>query len=182
MKTILGLSLAAWLGLVGSKPATPAEDQSFHARIAPVLEQRCVHCHGDRSPKGNLSLTTAAAALAGGDGGPAIVPGKPDESLLLEMIAGDPPEMPRKDKPLSPQQVADIRKWIEQGAAWPAGLVLKDARSRGPEVVGIRTARAAHGTSVRRADWGRNPIDAIRPGRAREPRARAQPRRPTAAP
>src|SRR5689334_19700636 len=96
--------------------------QSFRDLVAPVLEKRCVHCHGTTAPKGNLSLTTAQGVFKGGDGGPAVVAGNSEESPLLEMISGDPPEMPKKGEPLSRQEVAQIRGWIKQGAHWPAGL------------------------------------------------------------
>src|SRR5438445_9804797 len=70
----------------GPKPrAVPPVD--FVRQIAPLLEERCVACHrGDRD-EGGLDLSTSRRARAGGDGGPAVVAGKPEESLLLEMIA-----------------------------------------------------------------------------------------------
>ena len=91
-------ALLTWLASGGRATAAAADDPLFRDKVAPILERRCVHCHGDATPKGNLSLSTAAAALKGGDSGPAVVPGKPDESLLLDMIAGDPPEMPQKEQ------------------------------------------------------------------------------------
>ena len=66
-----------------------------------------------------LSLASAADARKGGLHGPAIVPGKPEQSLLLGMISGEKPKMPMGDAPLSPAQVAEIRTSIEQGALWP---------------------------------------------------------------
>ena len=67
----------------------------FREKIATVLQQRCVSCHQQRYLKGGLDLTRLKSLLKGGESGPAIVPGKPDESLLLDMIAGDEPEMPK---------------------------------------------------------------------------------------
>ena len=69
--------------------------------------------------------------LKGGETGPAVVPGKPEDSVLLEMISGGKPEMPRKEKPLSTQEVASIRTWIAEGAHWPNTLVLKDRHLEG---------------------------------------------------
>jgi mono/diheme cytochrome c family protein len=161
MKTIIGIGLAAWLGLVAAGTATEAEDASFRDKVAPILERRCIRCHGGSSPKGNLSLTTAAAMLKGGDTGAAVVPGEPAESLILDMIAGDPPEMPQKDKPLSQQEVADIRRWIEQGAPWPAGLVLKDERFRDRMWWAFQPLERPKVPSVPRSDWVRTPIDAF---------------------
>ena len=101
MKAILGIALTALLGVAASARSFGADDRLFRERVAPILESRCVHCHGELAPKGGLSLTTVARLLKGGESGPAVVPGKPDESLLLEMISGDTPEMPQKEKPLS---------------------------------------------------------------------------------
>ncbi len=89
---ILGLAIS----IAAAPSASSADDQYFTQRIAPILERRCVHCHGDSTRKGNLSLATASGAFKGGDSGPAVVPGKPDESLLVEMISGDKPAMPQK--------------------------------------------------------------------------------------
>ena len=116
MKAIVGFGLAISIALAIGSRASQADDQFFRDNIAPVLERRCIHCHGEQAPKGNLSLTTASFARKGGDGGPAIVPGKPDESVLLEMISGDKPAMPKKETPLSKDEVARIRHWIETGA------------------------------------------------------------------
>ena len=112
-------------------------------------------------PKGNLSLSTAAAVLRGGDSGPAVVPGKPEESVLLDMIEGDPPEMPRKDTPLSKQDVAAIRDWIGRGAAWPDGLELVDRRFKGQRWWAFEPLTRPPVPAVPRSIWARTPIDAF---------------------
>jgi mono/diheme cytochrome c family protein len=137
-----------------------ADDQFFRQRIAPILERRCLQCHGDSTRKGNLSLATASAAFKGGDGGPAIVPGKPGESLLLEMISGEKPAMPRKDKPLSREEVAAVREWIESGAAWPAGLTLADRRLEGQRWWAFEPLESPKPPRSR-STWVRTPIDAF---------------------
>src|SRR5260370_42582568 len=102
----LALGMLALLRPAPTEAADAAGDASFfRARIAPVLETRCVQCHGEGTSKGGLWLTTRAGLLKGGTEGPAIVPGKPDESVLLEQVGGDPPEMPKKGDPLSPVEV-----------------------------------------------------------------------------
>lgn len=113
--------LATSIATAAVPSAFGADEQFFRQRIAPILERRCLHCHGDSTRKGNLSLSTATAAFKGGDGGPAIVPGKPGESLLLEMISGEKPAMPQKDKPLSMEDVAVIRDWINPAQRGPRG-------------------------------------------------------------
>ncbi len=99
----------------------------------------------------------------GGDGGPAVVPGKPGESLLIEMVSGDAPEMPQKDRPLSREQVAGLRRWVEEGAHWPEGLVLKDRRFDGETWWSLRplTRPPVPAPSVHDRGWVRTPIDAF---------------------
>jgi hypothetical protein len=159
MRLVVPLGLAAWLASAWSLCASAADGPSFRDQVAPIFETRCIHCHGGASPKGNLSLTTASGALEGGDGGPAVVPGKPEESLLLEMIGGDPPEMPRKEQPLSRQEVAVIRRWIEQGADWPRGLVLHDRQFRGQSWWAFQPLHRPNVPAVHTAGWARTPID-----------------------
>src|SRR5689334_18553353 len=73
-----------------------------------ILEQRCLKCHNASAKMSGLSLETSGDARAGGLHGPAIVPGKPEESLLLRMITGDKPRMPMQSAPLSAAEVAEI--------------------------------------------------------------------------
>jgi hypothetical protein len=159
MMTSVLLGLATWLAPAASASGTA--DRFFPDKVAPVFEKRCVGCHSGPSPKGNLSLTSAAGALKGGDGGPAVVPGKPEESLLLEKIAGEPPEMPQKDKPLSEAEVAAIRAWIERGAPWPAGLTLQDRRHAGEVWWAFEPLKRPQVPAVHNPGWVRTPIDAF---------------------
>ncbi len=121
----LSIAIALWL-----TPSSDcrADDDLFRGQIAPILERKCLSCHSGSKPKGGLSLTTAQAALAGGESGAVIEPGKPDESLLVEYISGDKPEMPKEGKPLAADEVAAIREWIQQGAPWPDGVALVDKK------------------------------------------------------
>ncbi len=159
MKAIF-FGLATSIAAAAVPSASGADDQFFRQRIAPILERRCLQCHGDSTRKGNLSLSTASAAFKGGDGGPAIVPGKPGESLLLQMISGDKPAMPRKDKPLSREEVAAIRDWIVAGAAWPAGLTLADRRLEGQRWWAFEPLESPTPPKPR-STWVRTPIDAF---------------------
>ena len=160
METILGFGLATLIALAAAPTVATADDRFFRDQVAPVFERRCVHCHGGSAPKGNLSLTTAAGVSKGGDGGPAVVPGKPDESILVEMISGARPAMPQKEKPLSKQETAAIRKWIETGASWPAGLTLADRRFEGQGWWAFEPLEAPRPPAVS-SPWVRNPIDAF---------------------
>src|SRR5262245_14720501 len=80
------------------------EPVDYTAQVKPILARHCVSCHGAEKPRGGLRLDTASAAKEGGDLGPSIVPGKPDESELLLAVLGirDGGErMPLKRPPLS---------------------------------------------------------------------------------
>ena len=92
----------------------------FESKIRPLLVARCYECHGPRSKsEGNLRLDSRAAMLQGGDLGPAIKPGDPQGSLLIDAINhGDVVQMPPKTK-LPPQEIADLTAWVAQGAPWP---------------------------------------------------------------
>jgi Protein of unknown function (DUF1553)/Protein of unknown function (DUF1549)/Planctomycete cytochrome C len=161
LRTIVSLGLATVLGLIAPRDTAAADDARFREQVAPILERRCIHCHGETTRKANLSLSTSSALLRGGDSGPAVVPGKPDESLVLDMIAGDSPEMPQKDKPLSKQEVESIRAWILGGAAWPAGLVLKDRRFDGQRWWAFEPLVWPRVPTVGGSNWARTPIDSF---------------------
>ncbi|MGL4419270.1 MAG: DUF1553 domain-containing protein [Gemmataceae bacterium] len=118
VRCIVGLllvSLFAGYGLA----ADPAAD-FFETKIRPVLVRECYSCHSEeaKKAKGGLRLDSRAALLAGGDTGPAIVPGKPGESLLLKALQYDELQMPPKGK-LSAAIVGDFQKWIADGAVDP---------------------------------------------------------------
>ncbi len=140
---------------------TPADEPSFRDRVAPILERRCLACHNDVNPKGKLSLATDAGLRRGGEGGPAVEPGHPDESAIVEKIAGAKPEMPRNAPPLGSDEVETIRLWVAAGAHWPDGVTLRDRRAdRGPWW-SLLPLRRPEIPSPRTAGWARNPIDAF---------------------
>ena len=90
--------------------------------VKPLLTEHCVGCHGADKAESGLRLDTAAAALKGGMDGPAVVPGRPDESLLVRLVGahpGDRPRMPYKKVPLTDAQVAVLKRWIETGTQAP---------------------------------------------------------------
>jgi mono/diheme cytochrome c family protein len=143
--------------------AGPDDVRLFREKVAPVLEKRCVSCHGAETAKGNFSLATAAALLKGGDAGAAVVPGKPDDSPLVEAVTGDPPAMPKKGERLTAAEVADLRAWVEHGATWPAGLTLRDRRFEGQSWWAFQplTRPPVPAVPQKYQDRARNPIDAF---------------------
>lgn len=93
--------------------------ESFVQAVWPIFEARCIDCHAGDRPKGKLRLDTPEAIAQGGASGPALVAGKPDDSLIFQRIslpADHIDIMPAKGDPLTPDQVEIIRKWIEGGA------------------------------------------------------------------
>ncbi|MFO0930191.1 MAG: PSD1 and planctomycete cytochrome C domain-containing protein [Gemmataceae bacterium] len=118
-----------WIGLAvlaaPARGAAPKPDAAtvefFEKKIRPVLTTACVSCHNGRKTRGGLTLENRAALLRGGDTGPAIVPGHPEKSLLIEAIAyKDHLRMPPRGK-LPAEQIADLTAWVKLGAPWPGG-------------------------------------------------------------
>jgi mono/diheme cytochrome c family protein len=108
---IMGLATAGWLANAAADEALQASEQFFESSIRPVLHSQCVKCHGENKQEGNLRLDSLEGLLKGGDSGPAIVVGKPQESLLMEAVRYESFEMPPV-KPLKDEQISDLEKWI----------------------------------------------------------------------
>ncbi len=118
--------LKAWIdggaaGLPQLSSLAPA-DVDFSRDVEPVLKQNCYGCHAGAKPRSQLRLDRKSAALRGGIGGVAIVPGKADASRLIARVEGRGGEqrMPLGRPPLSLKEVAVLRSWIDKGAVWPA--------------------------------------------------------------
>ena len=114
--SLLTLSTSAVQGT--DVPITAKQTQFFEENIRPMLVQHCYACHGPEKQKNALRVDSLEALLTGGDSGPAITLGKPDESLLIEAIEYNGFEMP-PSAALPQQIVDDIRHWISDGAKWP---------------------------------------------------------------
>jgi hypothetical protein len=98
--------------------ADPADVDFFEKKVRPILSARCQGCHGPEKQKGGLRLDARATVLAGGTTGPAVVPGNPKESLLVDAINyGETYQMPPKSK-LPPGEIATLTEWVERGAPW----------------------------------------------------------------
>lgn len=140
-----------------------ADDPLFQGQVAPILGRRCLSCHHGEKPKGGLDLTTRKGMLAGGEHGPAVVPGKASESRLIKMVSGKKPAMPKgTGQPLSGAQVAALVKWIDAGANWPAGMVLKPERAK-PSLDwwSLQPVVRPAVPKVKQANRVTNPIDAF---------------------
>jgi mono/diheme cytochrome c family protein len=148
------------LCLIPSSSSGFADEVWFREQVAPVFERHCVGCHQGAEAKGGLVLTNQKAALAGGESGAAIEPGRADESLLVQYISGPKPEMPKDAPPLAAANVAAIRRWIAEGAAWPPELVLSDQRTIDAQWWSLGPLRVPHVPAGDSA-WGRTPVDAF---------------------
>ena len=112
--------------LLGSLPESQATEDDFREHVAPILQKHCLSCHNDDERKGEFSLQTAESALADGY----IEAGDADTSYLMEVITpvDDKAQMPKKADPLSAEDIAAIKTWIDAGAKWPADFRLSEAQ------------------------------------------------------
>ncbi|MFP6611096.1 MAG: DUF1553 domain-containing protein [Pirellulales bacterium] len=100
-------------------PSNAAAEAFFEKRIRPLLARHCFECHAGDDVESGLRLDSLAGMLAGGERGPAIIAGKPKESLLVRAVNhGEQLQMPPKKK-LAAAAIADLATWIQQGAKWP---------------------------------------------------------------
>lgn len=140
-------------------PSLVAAEVDFARDIAPLLEQRCVRCHNEETRKAGLSLVSREAAIKGGESGAALEPGKPDGSLLIDMIAGDKPLMPAQGEKLSAAQVALFKNWIAAGAIWPADRTLTERAPVRLDWWSLQPIRRPQLPTVKGQSWPRNEID-----------------------
>jgi len=111
----------------GKAPLLMAGKIDFPTQIAPILKASCLKCHGGEKTKGKLKIDTRENAMKGGENGKCIVPGDPAKSTFYTLLIDKDEDvrMPEKAKPLPPAEIELVKKWIEQGAAWPDGVVIK---------------------------------------------------------
>ena len=111
---ILAATMMAWSMAATGAVAAEADDR-FESNVRPLLIERCHKCHAGTMTKGGLRLDSREAVLRGGESGPAIVAGKPDESLLMQAVRHQNGlEMPPDGK-LTEPQIAELAAWIEAG-------------------------------------------------------------------
>ncbi|MDP3073034.1 MAG: PSD1 and planctomycete cytochrome C domain-containing protein [Opitutaceae bacterium] len=118
------VTLIAGLALVVQAFAAPAPVDFIHD-VRPILEKHCTSCHGPEKHKSGFRLDVKAEALRGGDSGePAILPGKGAESPLIRFVSGLDEDMlmPSKGERLNAGEIDTLKRWIDEGAAWPDGV------------------------------------------------------------
>jgi hypothetical protein len=111
-----------------------AKSEFFEAKIRPLLAMHCYDCHTD-SAQGGLRVDSREALLKGGKRGPAIIVGKPEESLLIKAVAHthEKLRMPKNAPKLADQELINLSQWIKDGAHWPATITAKNAYLIKPE-------------------------------------------------
>jgi hypothetical protein len=167
---------AAFALILALSPSARSQDEAaekeglefFEKRIRPVLVEKCYSCHsaGAEKIKGNLVVDTREGLLKGGDTGPSLLPGHPEQSLLIKAMrwADDDFKMPPK-KRLPPDVVADFEAWVKRGAPDPRVSAAPLAKKPAVNVADARRAWPFTPLAepavppVTDASWARNPID-----------------------
>jgi hypothetical protein len=130
--TLLSFLVAAF-HLYGA-PVASAWQVTFNRDVRPILSDACFQCHGpdEQQRKGGLRLDQSEGALQGGESGPAIVPGRPADSLVWQRIISGDPDIhmppPETGRTLTAKQQETLRQWIEQGAAWEGHWAFQPVR------------------------------------------------------
>jgi hypothetical protein len=160
-RLLLVCGLVANLVYIPALPGMSAEPVDYSRDIRPLLENRCVACHGPDDQQSGLRLDAAALIRQGGDRGPAVVSGKSSESLLIRVLAAgsDIPRMPKDDEPLAPAEIELLKTWIDSGAAAPADEVIAPPRNRPADHWAFRPIQRLVPPDVRQTGWVRSPID-----------------------
>jgi cytochrome c553 len=170
--------LSAALALCAAAPAiaygqsaptdNPAAIEFFEKKIRPLLVDNCHTCHSaETNSRGGLRVDDRNGLVVGGESGPAVVPGDAEKSLLIKAVRylDEDLKMPPK-KQLSAEQVADLTKWIQEGAAWPSAQVSLPIGQANPQYESLRKEHwswqrlgESKPPAVRQVGWARDSID-----------------------
>jgi hypothetical protein len=102
-----------------------ASDKFTDNRVAPILITRCLGCHNDELKDGDISFNDRESVLKGGKRGPAIVPGKPENSSLIQVIRGEGDLRMPPGPSLSKREITILTEWVKRGAPWSGKLQAK---------------------------------------------------------
>jgi hypothetical protein len=162
--------LLVGLGADNAKAVDPTTEgiAFFEKSVRPLFVKHCYKCHSSSKgeDKGGLVLDSQAGWMDGGDSGPAIIPGKITESILIEAIEQKDPDfaMPPKYK-LSSSEIENLKKWVSMGAPDPRdGTPVKPAPSKiniaeGRKFWSFQPARSSTLPNVKDKNWVNDPID-----------------------
>ena len=152
-----------------TSPITREHTEFFEARIRPILVEHCVLCHGPKKRQAGLRLDSQAGLQKGAESGPVVVPGRAEDSPLIDAIRHDSAiKMPPKSK-LSNQAIVDLTTWVQIGAPWPDDPPAHTGIGAGGMSPGISHAAQSHWAfqtikdapppAVKDTGWPRTPID-----------------------
>ncbi len=129
----------------GESVFTAEQLEFFESKVRPVLVAHCYNCHSTdaREVKAGLYVDRREGLIQGGESGPAIVVGQPDESLLIAAVRYETNEMP-PDRKLSDQDVEALAQWVTMGAPWPQVTSSPGIPVAGGQPIDWREARASH--------------------------------------
>ena len=145
----LAIQIAAEARQTAPPAAAPRSPEYFEANVRPVLAANCYDCHADEQ-MGGLRLDSREGLLKGGRSGPAIVPGDPDKSLLIQAVrqTRETLKMPKGGR-LKPAEIDALTEWVKAGALWPAFAPRSAATALAGRFGGQARDRGARGARVR---------------------------------
>ncbi len=163
---LLALGVLSSSGLAADNQFDPAAVEFFEKQVRPILVARCHECHVGAEAKGSLRLDSRAAIVTGGDTGPAIVAGKPDESLLVDAVRyGDIYQMPPTSQ-LPTEEIKTLEAWVKLGAPWgseTAEAVVASAKEFDLAARSNHWSLQAIGNpkppTVKNTSWVKTPVD-----------------------
>ena len=145
---------------LGAEPGSAANSVDYLRNVKPLLRDKCYSCHGPTQQKRGLRVDTVEFLRAGGKSGPAVIPGKSGDSLLLQAITGEgarrmPPQ--GEGEPFTAAQIPLLKAWIDQGAVAPKDETPEDPRRHWAYQRPVRPPVPQVGNTSRL----RNPVDAF---------------------
>ncbi|HEX8913220.1 MAG TPA: DUF1553 domain-containing protein [Humisphaera sp.] len=154
------LSTPAWAAPAPAAAPSPEHAAFFESKVRPLLVEHCFKCHSAKSEKlkGGLHVDSLAGLLKGGDTGPALVPGDPEKSRLIESVRykNDEMQMPPKGK-LPDAAIKDLEAWVKMGAPWPGDAGSAPVAHKGPDY-----------EKLKREHWAYQPLKVVEPPAAKD--------------
>ena len=155
---LAGLPVLSLQAQTSSQNFSPEAIRFFQDEVQPLLENNCRACHNDKTPSSGLSVESRVALLTGGNRGPALLPGRPQESLLLEALSHQGSlKMPPTGK-LSEEAIQALTHWVDLGAPWSESRPA-DVPRTSSEHWAFQPIQRSPEPQVRSADFVRNGID-----------------------
>jgi mono/diheme cytochrome c family protein len=171
LRTLVALAVWLWAGPPSPAPAAePPPDRApidfFETKVRPLLVENCLGCHGDKKQKGGLRLDSREALMHGGQSGPALAPGEPEKSLLIEAVGYEgETQMPPKGR-LGDREIRALNDWVKMGAPWPEetsrseASAAKDEKAKDPRSHwAFQPVQDPPLPSVKDAAWPKRPMD-----------------------